>query len=294
MRNCSYCLWTHVPWSNVCNTKTHSEILFPRAMPRLMSMRSMYGSTLSRMLKQRRSTLWPIALVEWWLLTWSVYSTLDYMKNSSSDVFYQMATKFDDFKKRVKKIAFTDSVHTLHSQSVSKKARKWIIEVCWLKFMCIQIFCLDTLACSELGDQQRTSQQAVGISFWRRQQTLCWYLIVVDVWSCNNLSFPSCNAGTQRHVETSWFSFEHIFAYFSETWLFSIDISNLSKHHNLVTAVSALIANHGLIYLTNLNHCHFLGWLICFIFDGEWDFSTFGNGFWWANLTASVGWSRWC
>ena len=44
-------------------------------------------------------------------------------------ISHQMVAKFDEFKKRVRKIAFTDSVHILHSKSVSHKARKWIIEV---------------------------------------------------------------------------------------------------------------------------------------------------------------------
>ena len=40
-----------------------------------------------------------------------------------------MVTKFKDFKKKVQKIAFTDSVHTLPSRSVSQDAQKWIIKV---------------------------------------------------------------------------------------------------------------------------------------------------------------------
>ena len=41
----------------------------------------------------------------------------------------QMAAKFDEFKNRVHKIAFTDSVHILHTQGVSQKMQRWIIKV---------------------------------------------------------------------------------------------------------------------------------------------------------------------
>lgn len=44
-------------------------------------------------------------------------------------IVMQMAAKFDEFKNRVHKIAFTDSVHILHTQGVSQKMQKWIIKV---------------------------------------------------------------------------------------------------------------------------------------------------------------------
>ena len=40
-----------------------------------------------------------------------------------------MCDKFTEFKGRVHKIAFTDSVHSIHSHRVTMKKKKWIIKV---------------------------------------------------------------------------------------------------------------------------------------------------------------------
>ena len=42
----------------------------------------------------------------------------------------QAAKHFDDFKKRVHKIAYTDSVHDMDMQQTPRDVKKWMLEVC--------------------------------------------------------------------------------------------------------------------------------------------------------------------
>ena len=129
----------------------------------------------------------------------------------------QAATKFDEFKKRVHKIAFTDSVHSLQSQDTPRKVRKWLIEVCHMH---------DDVMVSNgyITDRMRRIGCQVTVH-WIQNWTpllkmLREFLLVCSysqIWSTASIVLSSQHTGTQKHVETSWMSFNSIFSFFSKS-----------------------------------------------------------------------------